>query len=621
MKNSYLLIGGLLLAASAPILARTLNVISGNVTYSFPISSTDEITFKDGKSFSIGNKEFAISESLKMTTDESVPADNTVTVTYEGETATVNISGNIADYVDATVDGAHVAVTQSADVNDEVGEITYTLSGESPDGSFTMTGSYKATLELRGLTLTNPSGAALDIQNGKRIELSAKNGTVNTLTDGAGGSQKGCIYCKGHLELKGKGELNVYGKKSHAVNAKEYIEMKNLTLNILESQKDGLNCNQYFLMESGKLNINNVGDDGVQVSFKDDVDREAEDTGTATINGGEISINVNAVAAKGIKADGDLIVNGGKFNITVSGNGKWDEAASKTKAASCLSSDGKTEINGGTFELTASGSGGKGINCDGAFTMTDGELTIATTGGMFAYQNNKENHNFTGNYDRIDSSLRSSPKGVKADGDVNISGGKIRVTTKGNGGEGIESKNILTISGGEIFAHCYDDAINSSSHMYIDGGDITVIATANDGLDSNGNLYLRGGRVMAFGAGSPECGIDANEEEGYSVFFTGGYLLACGGNNSTPRSTASTQPYISGTNSVKAGNEVILSNAEGTIVSFTIPEEYNSSSTSGGGWRPGGSRGGGLLITAPELKKGSSYTLKYGTTTSTLTAQ
>ncbi len=625
MKRKHILLSGIALATIAiiPIAARTLNISSENVNFSYPLSSVGEISFSPGNTLSLGEKEFPINEDLRLYTDESDVADNTVTILYAGETANVTVAGNIANYVTASVDGAHVTITQSPEVGDKTtGEITYSLSGESENGGFSLTGNYKATIELRGLTLTNPSGAALDIQDGKRIEISAKNGTVNTLVDGAAGSQKGCIECKGHLELKGKGELNVTGKKSHGVYAKEYIEMKNLTLNILESKKDGVNCNQYFLMESGILNIEKPGDDGVQVSFKDDIDREPEDTGSVSIKGGTAAIYVTATSAKGIKADGNMSISGGDVKISVSGNGSWDATDAKTKASSCLSTDGNIEISGGILDLTASGSGGKGINCDGNFSMVGGELTISTTGGMYVYQNGNENHNFTGNFDRIDSSLRSSPKGAKVDGTVVITGGIINVTTKGTGSEGIESKKTLTITGGQIYAYCYDDAINCSSHMYIEGGEITAISTNNDGLDANGDIYIRGGHTMAFGARSPECGIDCNEEEGYSVYFTGGYLLGCGGNNSTPKGSASTQPYISGTNSAKGRSVVTLSNAEGIIVSFAIPEQYNSSNTSTrpGSWG-GNARGGGLILTAPELVKGQSYTLTQGTTTSTVTAK
>ena len=64
--------------------------------------------------------------------------------------------------------------------------------------------------------------------------------------------------------------------------------------------------------------------------------------------------------------------------------------------------------------------------------------------------------------------------------------------------------------------------------------------------------------IRTFGTSSPKCSIDANEEEGYSVIFTGGTLLAVGGGNSVPSTSESTQPYVSGSMSVPAGNVITL---------------------------------------------------------------
>lgn len=82
--------------------------------------------------------------------------------------------------------------------------------------------------------------------------------------------------------------------------------------------------------------------------------------------------------------------------------------------------------------------------------------------------------------------------------------------TTGNGAEGIESKQTLIVDSGTVTVKAYDDAINASSHIYINGGQVTAIATNNDGIDANGSVYVTGGYTMAFGSGSPECGIDAN---------------------------------------------------------------------------------------------------------------
>lgn len=633
-KTFYTLV--LALAAVTSLSAQTLNVVVGNVTYALPSSQAGDMVYNNGETLTILGRTVSLSDITKMYVDESEVTDNAVSVVYDGTSASVTVAGNVAKYVDATVTGAHVSIEQSSDVSDETcGEITYTLSGTSTDGAFALSGSYKSTIELNGLTLTNPSGAALDIQNGKRIDLSVKKGTVNTLTDGTSGSQKGCIVCKGHLEMKGKGVLNVYGNTAHAIYSKEYVEMKNCTVNVLAAVKDGINCNQYFLLESGELNVAGVADDGVQVSYKDDTDRDEEDTGSITISGGTVNITVTGTATKGLKAEGNLLITDGSITVSTSGGGEWDTDDAKTKAASCLSADGAIQIDGGTLVLTSSGGGGKGINGDSTLVINGGDITITTTGGMYAYVNGTEYSNYTGNTDNLDSDQKSSAKGMKIDGNVTINGGTINVTTKGNGAEGIESKSELTVNDGTIVINSYDDGINSSSHMYIKGGDITVVASNNDGLDANGNLYISGGLIRAFGTTSPECGIDANEEDGYSVVFTGGTLLAVGGGNSVPSTSASTQPYVSGSMSVTASSEITLKSGSTVLATFTVPSTYTSSSQGGGqggrngapggqgGGQGGGNFGGGssVLITCAGISSGSSYTMTSGSSSTTVTAK
>ncbi|MDE7142500.1 MAG: carbohydrate-binding domain-containing protein, partial [Muribaculaceae bacterium] len=407
------------------------------------------------------------------------------------------------------------------------------------------------------------------------------------------------------------------------IYAKEYITLKNASVYVVSAVKDGLNCNQYFAMESGLLDISGTGDDGMQVSFKDDADREAEDTGSIIISGGTLRATSSAAATKAVKADGFFTITGGELTASTSGTGMWDSAAAKTKAAACVSADGGISVEGGQTTLSATGAGGKGFNTDAEFRMDGGQVDITTTGGIYAYVNGREYENYTGNTDNLDSDAKSSPKGIKADGGVVFDGGVINVTTTGHGGEGIESKSELTINDGVLNIRSYDDAINSAGNMYINGGVVTVIATGNDGLDSNKNLYINGGVVRAFGAGSPECGIDANDEAGYSVIFTGGMLLAAGGSNSTPSGSESVQPYLSLSNSLKAGDTVTVKSGDSVLASFEVPEGYNASGSSMGG-RPGGfggSMGGGLLISCPGLVSGSSYTVTYGTTTATATAQ
>ena len=183
--------------------AQTLNVHVGNVIYQFPANQCGEMAYQDGTTLTILNKIFTLSDISSITIDETEVTDNQVSIAYNGTSATVTVAGNVAQYVTPTVSGAHVSVSQSNTEAVDGDEITYQLSGTTTDGSFSLGGSYKCSVVLDGITLTNPSGAAINITNSKRIQLSAKKNTVNTLTDGPNGSQKACLYSKGQLQIPG----------------------------------------------------------------------------------------------------------------------------------------------------------------------------------------------------------------------------------------------------------------------------------------------------------------------------------------------------------------------------------------------------------------------------------
>ena len=253
--------------------------------------------------------------------------DNTVEVVYNGTTATVTIAKNISSYVTVSSGtSSHVKIVQSASFagvdktkDNEDGEIIYSLSGTSSDGEFYMEGSYKCIVELNGLTLTNPSGPAINVQDGKRIEVSAKKNTTNTIADGANEDYNGCYHSKGHTKFKGKGTLNVVGNSKHAIYSKEYIEVKNLTINITAAAKDAIHCKEYFLMESGTVNITGAGDDGIQVELVGSTStgkttgHEDEDSGNFYQEDGELSIS--GYRGKAIKADGYITFSGGTQNF------------------------------------------------------------------------------------------------------------------------------------------------------------------------------------------------------------------------------------------------------------------------------------------------------------------
>ena len=631
MKRLSTILAALVLTIAAS--AQTLNVQVGSVTYQFPASQTGEMTYSGGATLTIMGKTFTIADISSMAVDDSSVADGTVGVSYNGSTASVVVAGNVAQYLTIEQSGAHVSIAQSSDLAEE---ITYTLSGASTDGEFYMSGSYKATVELNGLTLTNTnpvySGAALHIQNGKRIKVKPITGTTSTLTDAASGSQKGCLYIKGHAEFAQKGTLNVVGNVKHAIKAGEYITVKNATINITSALGDGISCNQYFLMESGTVNISGTSDDGIQAdldgteSTGETTDHEDEDSGNIYISGGTITIDCAAAAAKGIKSAGDMNISGGTISVTTTGKGEWDSEDLETNAACGLSADGNMNISGGTLTLTSTGSGGKGMKCDGILTVSDGAITVKTTGGLYYNNGSTENTNYTGDTERINSSYYSSPKGIKAgvktqsgnsytySGGIVISGGTISVTTSGRNGEGIESKNTLDITGGLITVNAYDDAINSAQDLTISGGYVYARAANNDGIDANGNCYIKGGLTYAIGSSSPEVAIDANSEEQKKLYVSGGTLIAIGGlesGASLTQSCYSTSSWSKNTwYALSYGNETFAfqtpsSGGNTMVVSAASAPTLKSGVTVSGGT----SIFGGAAYTDASVSGGSSVSL------------
>ena len=637
MKKIFSILG-LALTLSFPLYteAQTLNVKMGNVTYLFPASQTGDMTYADGSTLTIMGKTFNVSDITSMTVDNTTVTDDQVSVTYSEGSASVTIAGNVAQYVDATISGAHVTITQSDAVTNDLikagsmNEIIYSLSGEASDGSLTLAGSAKCEVDLNGLTLTNPNGAPINITNGKRIAMSFKNGTTNTLTDGAASTDKACLYCKGHLELKGKGTLNVYayGSAAHGIKSGDYTEMKNCTVNVLAATKDGISCNEYFLMTSGTLNISGTGDDGIQCDIDNDEGtpiaatdaaeggHEDEDTGNIYLEGGTINISVTADAAKGIKAEGDMIISEADsttplvVTVNTSGGGVWDSTKVKTKAASCLGADGNMTISGGTLNLTSTGAGGKGINVDGSFTATGGTTTINTSGNAVVASSSGVLSIITqsSQLDSYDSDYKSSPKGIKVDGAITISDDAIiYVTTTGAGGEGIESKSYINITGGETTIVAADDAINASYNddtaslsnagdFTIEGGYLYAQSTGNDGIDANGNCYIKGGLVYAIGSGGVEKSIDANTEEHKQLYITGGTIIAVGDLEGGSSISGGTCKY---TTSWTGNSTYALYNGGTLVGTFTTPTKSTSSQ---GGNQPGGMGQGGLGGGSSNLK-------------------
>lgn len=348
-----------------------------------------EILFADDK-ITIGDNTFDVSEvdsiTFKKPDETAEIVTDTLFITYDGQQATVtpeNVAG-----ITSEVNGAAVTLTNA----NEDREMCFILSGESTEGSFTYNGTFKACIRLAGLSLKSTTGAALDIKCGKRIALELLEGTENYLEDAPDSlGQKAALYCKGHLEVSKGGSLTVKGNYTHAIKTKEYMLVKNTTgsINVVGAEGDGIHAGQYFKMNGGSVTVSGVKGDGIQ--------------GEATQEGDDF--------------DGQVILRGGTLNVSVT---ERDVAAIKC--------DSLINISGGNITLTTTGDGNKGLKSKDEILIKGGEISI-TQSGKYIVENNDPGY----------------VVGIKASGNLDISGGTIVINNTAEAGKGISADGDLNI--------------------------------------------------------------------------------------------------------------------------------------------------------------------------------
>lgn len=504
---------------------------SGSGTTSLDGVTTDG----DVSSFTIALDTTSLSETLTVdAADDDYVANttfgDTVYVHYSTSGA-ATVTGDSKGY--ATVSGNDVTVNNTGSL-----AILYVLSGTTTDGFFKLYSDKKQGIQLNGASITNPNGAAINNQSKKRTFVVLTSGTSNELTDGTTYSDatdaedmKGTFFSEGQLVFSGSGSLQIDANAKAGISSDDYVRFMPF-------------CHVYVDASSG----NGIrGKDKVQVT------------------GGVINVNVTGAADKGISSDSKVQIDGGRTTILTSGATAYDSDDKEYKGCCGVKADTLFTMNGGQLFCKSTGAGGKGISSDINAQFTGGDVRIITTGN-----------------DAND----VSPKGIKADSKVYFNGGSAKVRVSHS--EGIESKGTLTIDAGDVEVYAYDDAINSASTLTINGGYIYSHATNNDGVDANGNLIINGGVVIAEGAGSPECGLDAAEQ--YNYYQNGGIVVAIGGNL---QATASSSKQASVSASVSSGTTIALLDGSSTILSYKTPS----------------GNGKALFISTPSLSSGSSYSL------------
>lgn len=340
---------------------------------------------------------------------ETVPADDNdymenntfdavVSISFSGSTAVVSGAGT---GVSVQTDGAHVTVSSSTR------SVEYVLSGASSDGSFKIYSRNKFKVVMNGVQLHNPHGAAVNSQCGKSMYVVLADGTANKLSCGSdfvfAGSekQKGAMFSEGQILFSGTGSLQVESAYKSGIASDDYLLFRpGVHIDVSSTAGNGLKANDGIYIRGGVLNIQTSADGGKAINCEDSIKVSGGRTtaiatgtylveGTDTTNvaalkcdsslivsGGAFYLKSSGRGAKGIKANGDVLVSGGDVRVLALGA----SSESSPKAVKC---DGKATVSGGSFYAYSKHS--SAITADKGFSHADGSKSSDIRGKWLYY--------------------------------------------------------------------------------------------------------------------------------------------------------------------------------------------------------------------------------------------
>ena len=446
-------------------------------------------------------------------------------------------------YTGYEIDGTDVSITAAG---------TYVFSGDCDNGSITVKkGVTGVTIVLNGLTLTNDDSAAITLNKTAEASLIAAAGTTNTVADTEGSNDENAavkVKSGAALAIGGTGTLTVDGNAKNGIKgaADAVITVAEVKLNI-NAADDGLSCDDELNITGGTLSIT-AGGDAVKAS-PDTGDTENPDTtslGNVTISGGTLTLNATG---EGVQADGDLTISGGTFHVKTNGG---NTTALTDDSASCKGfKAGKTlTVTGGTLTVD---SADDALHANTDVTISGGTLTLATgDDGVHA-----------------DNDLVIGTKGASS-----TSTPRINITASYEGLEG----TTVTVYSGDIDVVASDDGANAANStlgersdkyaISIAGGDLYIDA-GSDGLDSNNDISMTGGKVEVYGA---DAMMDAAIDYDGTFTLSGGTLFGAG-----MEPSAGTQAYIAVGETSPSGGMGGGPNGQGGGQGMTPPGDANGS--------------------------------------------
>jgi hypothetical protein len=424
--------------------------------------------------------------------------------------------------------------------------------GTCSEGSLIVEADTTCTLILDNLELSSSKSTPICFLQKQKVNIELPKGSNSILSDAISRNEdeeslNGCLYSKGALTFSGKGTLKVTGNYRHGIVSSKSISVDGCHLIVENVVKDGIHCDK-FTLKKGQINLNlqNAASKGIKVKEELIVKGGTiggEASGGITIEEGDVSYCAL------LKSDGKMSVSDGTIVLKHLGEG-----------GRCISVDKNMDIMGGTLSLECLGDGGKYINkddeedyytpkcitVDDSIFINSGTITCLSTGlggkgivsGRFmSIGSEQKEENSVVPIIKVDTKgeciinnenedLRfGCPKGIKADSTLIIYDGDIAVNTAGMGGEGIECNKEMFIKGGTLECNTYDDGINVGKSIEISGGQVYCNSVDNDGIDSNGSITISGGIVASVNQNKPNESLDS---EGGQLSLLGGIVFGIG---------------------------------------------------------------------------------------------
>ncbi|MHB1155173.1 MAG: carbohydrate-binding domain-containing protein [Eubacteriales bacterium] len=516
------------------------------------------------------------------------------------------------DYVEIRLSNGNISVN-SGNVKIDGNTVTvlsggtYALSGSISNGQIVVDAGKedKIQLILQGVDINCDSSAAIYIKQADKVFITLDNATTNTFSNKEEfisideNSIDAVIFSRGDLTLNGNGSIFINAVYGHGIVSKDDLIFTSGNYNIT-CAGHGLEGKDSVRIADGSFTIIS-GKDGIHAENVDDAA-----LGFIYISGGNFDITTGT---DGLDATAALQIDGGTFNITTGGG---SQNASTDERGNQRSGWGRWNQEAASISETASA---KGLKADGDLLINSGSFIIDSSDDSL--------HSNSSIYIKVSIfDLSSGDDGIHADTKVAINGGTITISKSYEGIEG----QCIDITSGLISISASDDGLNaagvndgsglggrlgqggfnadSDCYIKISGGMLTINASG-DGIDSNGNLYVAGGETYV--SGPTSSGNGALDYNG-TAQITGGIFIAAGSSGMVQNfGTSSTQGAIlyNCSNSQSGGSLITLIDKSDNVIVFYTPEkQYNS-----------------VVVSAPGINQGSSFTLVMGTDSQSITMQ